>query len=62
MMTVMELADLNVHKSTIYRMVRSKELPAFKLWRRWRFDPERIERWLAHSGTGANTWSVAVRS
>jgi excisionase family DNA binding protein len=36
---------LRVHPSTIYRMVKMKQLPAFKFGRDWRFNKESIERW-----------------
>jgi excisionase family DNA binding protein len=44
--TVDELADyLHVHPSTIYRMLKRRELPAFKIGRDWRFDTDAIDRW-----------------
>jgi excisionase family DNA binding protein len=36
---------LRVHPSTIYRLLRRKKLPAFKLGGDWRFDLESIDRW-----------------
>ncbi|MBV8359644.1 MAG: helix-turn-helix domain-containing protein [Deltaproteobacteria bacterium] len=36
---------LKVNKSTIYRLVRRKQLPAFKVCRDWRFELELIDRW-----------------
>jgi excisionase family DNA binding protein len=36
---------LRVHPSTIYRLLRKKQLPAFKLGRDWRFHRESIDRW-----------------
>jgi excisionase family DNA binding protein len=36
---------LKVHKSTVYRLVRRKELPAFKVWHDWRFDLDLIDQW-----------------
>jgi excisionase family DNA binding protein len=42
--TVEEVARyLHVHQSTIYRLVRQKELPAFKVGSDWRFNIESIE-------------------
>ena len=36
---LMEVADyLRVHPSTIYRLLRRKELPAFKVGRGWYFN------------------------
>jgi excisionase family DNA binding protein len=36
---------LRVHPSTIYRLLKKKQLPAFKLGRDWRFSRESIDRW-----------------
>jgi putative molybdopterin biosynthesis protein len=45
-MKVSELADyLHVHSSTIYKMVRKGELPAFRVGSDIRFDAEAIDRW-----------------
>jgi excisionase family DNA binding protein len=38
---------LRVHPSTIYRLLKRRELPAFKVGRHWRFDRESIDRWRA---------------
>ena len=46
--TVGELADyLRVDPSTIYRLLKRHELPAFKVGRDWRFTMEEIDRWRA---------------
>jgi excisionase family DNA binding protein len=45
-MTVRELADyLRVHPTTIYRQLKSRQLPAFKVGSDWRFNVEAIDRW-----------------
>jgi excisionase family DNA binding protein len=45
-MTARELADyLRVHPSTIYRLLKQKRIPAFKVGSDWRFDRKRIDRW-----------------
>jgi excisionase family DNA binding protein len=45
-MTVRELADyLRVHPSTLYRLLKEKRIPAFKVGSDWRFNREAIERW-----------------
>jgi excisionase family DNA binding protein len=45
-MTVRELADyLRVHPTTIYRQLKSRQLPAFKVGSDWRFNVETIGRW-----------------
>jgi excisionase family DNA binding protein len=38
---------LRVHPSTIYRLLKRKQLPGFKLGRDWRFKRESIDRWRA---------------
>jgi excisionase family DNA binding protein len=45
-MTVMEVAEyLHVHPSTIYRMLRKHEIPAFRVGSDWRFNRESIDDW-----------------
>lgn len=45
-LTVEEVANyLMVHPSTIYRMLKKKELPGFKIGSDWRFNLESIDRW-----------------
>jgi excisionase family DNA binding protein len=46
-MTVKDLASyLNVHPSTIYRMMNKTDLPRFKIGSDWRFHREAIDRWI----------------
>jgi excisionase family DNA binding protein len=45
-LTLENVADyLRVHPSTIYRMLKKKQLPAFKIGRDWRFNRESLDRW-----------------
>lgn len=45
-MTVMEVAEyLHVHPSTIYRLLRKQEIPAFRVGSDWRFNRESIDNW-----------------
>jgi excisionase family DNA binding protein len=37
---------LRVHQSTVYRLLKKKELPAFKVGSDWRFNVESIDHWL----------------
>jgi excisionase family DNA binding protein len=47
MLTVKDLAVyLNVHPSTIYRMLNKTDLPRFKIGSDWRFHREAIDRWI----------------
>jgi excisionase family DNA binding protein len=51
---------LRVHPSTIYRLLKKKRLPAFKLGREWRFNRESIDRWRddAERSRGAVNYSA----
>ena len=45
-MTVKELADyLRVNPSTIYRLLKQKSIPGFRVGSDWRFNRETIDRW-----------------
>jgi excisionase family DNA binding protein len=47
-LTVEDVAEyLQVHPSTIYRLVKQKQFPAFKIGGDWRFNRESIDRWRA---------------
>lgn len=53
LMTVKELAVyLNVHTSTIYRMLRQNALPCFKIGSDWRFHRMAIDEWIRSKTTG----------
>ena len=46
-MTVREVAAyLRVHTSTIYRLCKRKEIPAFRVGGDWRFRRSAIDSWL----------------
>jgi excisionase family DNA binding protein len=45
-LTVRDLSDyLRVHPSTVYRLLKTGQLPAFKVGSDWRFSVEAIDRW-----------------
>ena len=45
--TITQVAEyLNVDKFTIYRLIASGKLPAFKVGNQWRFKKRLIEKWL----------------
>jgi len=47
MMTLDEVAQfLHVHPSTIYRLLKDRSIPAFKVGSDWRFNQESIEKWV----------------
>jgi excisionase family DNA binding protein len=50
-LTLEEVADLlqgqrRAHGSSLYRLLRTNGIPAFKVSGEWRFDREAIENWL----------------
>lgn len=46
-LTLQEVANyLKVDKKTVYRMVKSKQLPAFKVRNQWRFKKSAIDKWI----------------
>jgi excisionase family DNA binding protein len=52
-LTLEEVAGyLRVHPSTIYRLLKKKKLPAFKVGSDWRFNLESIDRWRAEAEQG----------
>jgi len=45
-LTVRELSKyLQVHPTTVYRLVRSNKIPGFRVGGEWRFGLDVIERW-----------------
>jgi excisionase family DNA binding protein len=47
-MTVREVsAYLRVHPSTIYRLLKQREIPAFRVGSSWRFNVEQIDSWFS---------------
>jgi len=45
-MTLVEVAEyLRVHSSTVYRLLKKKALPAYKIGSDWRFNVEDIDRY-----------------
>jgi excisionase family DNA binding protein len=61
-MTLEEVADyLRVHPSTIYRLLKKKQLPAFKVGSDWRFNLESIDKWRAEMEQGRNISAYAVK-
>ena len=53
-LTVQEVSSyLRVHPSTIYRMLKKNQLPAFRVGSDWRFTVEAIDKWRASVETGA---------
>lgn len=54
-MTVKDLCEyLRVHPSTVYKLLRRGELPAFRIGSDWRFSAEEIDRWCLERNTKAS--------
>jgi excisionase family DNA binding protein len=52
-LTLEEVASyLRVHPSTIYRLLKKKQLPAFKVGSDWRFNLESIDKWRSDAEQG----------
>ena len=51
-LTVTEVSDyLRLHPSTIYRMLKKHQLPAFRVGADWRFSVEALDNWLSKAGS-----------
>jgi excisionase family DNA binding protein len=60
-LTVSELAEhLNVHRITIYRLLKSGTLPGFKIGRVWRFDLDEITSWMASGKSSTASALIAA--
>lgn len=46
------LGYLRVTPGTIYRLIRSGELPAMRIGRQWRFRRADVDEWLGRHATG----------
>ena len=56
MMTMQEVADyLRVTRSTVHRLLRRNEIPAFRIGRHWRFNLAEIDRWCTSRMPRENT-------
>ena len=52
-MTVEEVSEyLHVHPSTIYRLIKRRKIPAFRIGSDWRFNIETIDKWRSEMETG----------
>jgi excisionase family DNA binding protein len=46
-LTLEEVAEyLQVHPSTVYRLLKSRKIPAFKMGSDWRFNQESVDKWI----------------
>jgi excisionase family DNA binding protein len=52
-LTVAEVAKyLKAHPSTIYRLLKARKLPAFRIGSDWRFSREQIDEWRLQQESG----------
>jgi excisionase family DNA binding protein len=62
-LTVKEISDLlQVHQSTIYKMVRQGKIPSFRVGADWRFRKDLIERWMAEKSMSAGQVRKVIES
>jgi excisionase family DNA binding protein len=62
-MTVEEVSEyLHVHPSTIYRLIKRRKIPAFRIGSDWRFNIETIDKWRAEMEGGAPPDSTKSKS
>jgi excisionase family DNA binding protein len=55
-LTVKEVSELlQVHSSTLLKLVRQGKIPAFRIGTDWRFRKEGIERWMIEQTTGGGS-------
>jgi len=53
-MTVQDVsAYLRIHPSSVYRLLKRNQLPAFRVGSDWRFNVEAIDRWRSQMEAGA---------
>ena len=58
-LTLEEVADyLRVHPSTVYRLLKKREIPAFKVGCDWRFNLESIDHWRSKAEQGEVTEGI----
>jgi len=56
LMTLEEVAGyLRLHTSTIYRLARAGVIPGVKIGGQWRFNQERVDKWLAQQEVASAT-------
>jgi excisionase family DNA binding protein len=52
---VAELAEyLRVHPTTLYRLLKKRQLPGFKIGSDWRFNVEAIDQWRMQQSVALN--------
>jgi excisionase family DNA binding protein len=53
-LTMKEICDLlQVNQSTVYKLLRERSIPGFRVGSDWRFRRDVIERWMTEQSTGS---------
>jgi excisionase family DNA binding protein len=61
-LTMKEMCDLlHVHPSTVYKLVREGELPAFRIGSDWRFRTDTILRWMAEKSDASSRKNKSIK-
>jgi excisionase family DNA binding protein len=61
-LTVPEVSKyLRLHPSTVYRLLKSNQLPAFRVGSDWRFSVESIDQWLQQRSLSDSLPPAATR-
>ena len=54
-LTVKDLCDLlQIHQSTLYKLIKAGKIPTFRLGSDWRFRRSQIMRWIAEQTVWAH--------
>ena len=54
-LTVKEICDLlQVHPSTVYKLIREGRIPSFRIGSEWRFRKDVIRRWMAEKSLNSS--------
>jgi excisionase family DNA binding protein len=62
-LTVSEVSEyLNIHRTTVYRLLRERRLPGFRIGSDWRFSVEALEQWLRDHAEGGAIDSAGAAS
>ena len=52
-LTMKDICDLlQVHPTTLYKMIKKGKIPSFRIGSDWRFRRDMIERWMAEKTKG----------
>jgi excisionase family DNA binding protein len=58
-LTVKDLCTyLRVNQSTVYRLIKARKLPAFRVGSDWRFNREDIDRWRIEGERKIGVWAA----